>query len=125
MTGEWLDFNGGKIGSYHFVKCSNCECVGYKDFQFCPHCGTRMINATGAARTRRGKSNNRESISCKHRDLYEGGVMIKLTKAEAEALKKHLEWYIIQEIKDSDEYDNIDYLISLIHVLEKCKAEEE
>jgi len=108
---EWLDFNGGKIGSYHFVKCSNCECVGYKDFQFCPHCGTRMINATDAARTRRGKPN--------------GEVMIELTKAEAEALKKHLEWYIIQGIKDSDEYDNIDYLISLIHVLEKCKAEED
>ena len=32
--------------------------------------------------------------------------MIELTKAEAEALKNHLEWYIIQEIKDSDEYDN-------------------
>lgn len=44
---------------------------------------------------------------------------ITITAAEA---RQHLEWYIIQEIKDSDEYDSIGYLTSLIHVYEKCKA---
>lgn len=47
--------------------------------------------------------------------------MIELTKAEAETLATHLEWYIIQEIKDDSDYDGIDYLIRLIHVYEKCK----
>lgn len=50
--------------------------------------------------------------------------MIELTKAEAEALKNHLEFYIIQEIKDDADYDSIDYLTILIHIYEKCKAEE-
>jgi len=50
--------------------------------------------------------------------------MVELTKDEAEALEDHLEWYIIQEIKDDADYDSIDYLTSLIHIYEKCKAEE-
>lgn len=50
--------------------------------------------------------------------------MIELTKAEAEALKNHLEWYISQEVKDDTDYDNINYLTSLIHIYEKCNAEE-
>lgn len=50
--------------------------------------------------------------------------MIELTKAEAETLKNHLEFYIIQEIKDDADYDSMDYLTSLIHIYEKCKAEE-
>ena len=50
--------------------------------------------------------------------------MVELTKAEAETLKNHPELYIIQEIKDDADYDSIDYLTSLIHIYEKCKAEE-
>ena len=49
--------------------------------------------------------------------------MVELTKTEAEALKNHLEIYIIQEIRDDADYDSIDYLTSLIHIYEKCKAE--
>ena len=49
--------------------------------------------------------------------------MVKLTKDEAEALEDHLEWYIIQEIKDDPDYDNMQRLVSLVHVYEKCKEE--
>lgn len=49
--------------------------------------------------------------------------MVELTKDEAECLKNHLEWYIIQEIKDDTNYDSIDFLCNLIHVYEKCKQE--
>ena len=51
--------------------------------------------------------------------------MIELTREEAEALKNHLEYYIIQEIKDCSEYDSIDFLCNLIHVYEKCKEASE
>ena len=40
--------------------------------------------------------------------------MVELTKVEAEALKNHLEWYIIQETRDSGEYDSIEYLPMLV-----------
>ena len=49
--------------------------------------------------------------------------MVKLTKDEAEALMNHLEIYILQEIRDDDAYDNLGYLLNLIHVYEKCKEE--
>ena len=49
--------------------------------------------------------------------------MITLTKDEANALANHLEWYIIQEVKDDEDYDNIQYLAALIHVYERCKEE--
>ena len=51
--------------------------------------------------------------------------MVELTPQEAQSLEQHLEWYIIQEIKDCGEYDSIAYLINLVHVYEKCKAAEE
>ena len=50
--------------------------------------------------------------------------MITLTKDEADALANHLEWYIIQEVKDDEDYDNIQYLAALIHVYERCKMEQ-
>lgn len=50
--------------------------------------------------------------------------MLELTPEEARTLEQHLEWYIIQEIKDDADYDSIGYLTNLIHVYEKCKAEE-
>lgn len=49
--------------------------------------------------------------------------MITLTKDEADALANHLEWYIIQEVKDDEDYDNIQYLAALLHVYERCKEE--
>lgn len=51
--------------------------------------------------------------------------MITLTKDEADALANHLEWYIIQEVKDDEDYDNIQYLAALIHVYERCKEVSE
>lgn len=50
--------------------------------------------------------------------------MVELTPEEARTLEQHLEWYIIQEIKDDADYDSIGYLTNLVHVYEKCKAEE-
>lgn len=51
--------------------------------------------------------------------------MVELTPEEARSLEQHLEWYIIQEIKDSpDDYDSIGYLTNLVHVYEKCQAAE-
>ena len=47
--------------------------------------------------------------------------MIELTNEEARCLEQHLEWYIIQEVKDNPDYDSIEYLARLIHVYEKCK----
>ena len=47
---------------------------------------------------------------------------ITITAEEARSLEQHLDWYIIQEIKDCDDYDSIGYLTNLIHVYEKCKA---
>ena len=49
--------------------------------------------------------------------------MVELTKDEAESLMNHLEIYVIQEIRDDDAYDNLGYLLDLIHVYEKCKRE--
>lgn len=49
--------------------------------------------------------------------------MITLTKDEADALANHLKWYIIQEVKDDEDYDNIQYLAALLHVYERCKEE--
>ena len=49
--------------------------------------------------------------------------MVNLTEGEAEALEDHLEWYIIQEIKDDADYDNMQRLVNLVHVYEKCKEE--
>lgn len=50
--------------------------------------------------------------------------MVELAHNEAEALKNHLEWYIIQEVKDNgQDYDSIDYLLTLCHVFEKCRKE--
>ena len=49
--------------------------------------------------------------------------MVELTKDEAESLMNHLEVYVIQEIRDDDEYDNLSYLFDLMHVYEKCKRE--
>lgn len=51
--------------------------------------------------------------------------MIELTPQEAHCLEQHLEYYIIQEIKDCEEYDSISYLTNLVHIYEKCKAAEE
>lgn len=49
--------------------------------------------------------------------------MVELTKSEAAALEDHLEWYIIQEIRDDADYDNMQRLVDLVHVYEKCNRE--
>ena len=49
-------------------------------------------------------------------------VAVTLTKAEAQALAQHLDYYIIQEAKDfGDEYDNMKYLRALVHIYERCE----
>lgn len=51
---------------------------------------------------------------------------VTLTKQEAENLENHLEWYIIQEIRDfGGVYDNLEYLANLIHIWERCKEVSE
>ena len=51
--------------------------------------------------------------------------VVVLTKQEAINLANHLEYYIMQEVRDAGEdYDNIDYLINLIHIYERCKKME-
>ena len=47
--------------------------------------------------------------------------VVVLTKQEAFSLANHLEYYIMQEVRDAPDYDNIDYLINLVHVYERCK----
>ncbi len=47
--------------------------------------------------------------------------MITLTYDEAECLANHLEYYIIQEIRDDEEYDSILYLGHLLDVYRKCR----
>lgn len=49
--------------------------------------------------------------------------MVTLTFDEAECLANHLEYYIIQEIRDDEEYDSILYLGHLLDVYRKCRDE--
>lgn len=47
---------------------------------------------------------------------------VKITNDEAASLANHLEYYIMQEVRDAGvDYDNLDYLINLVHIYEKCK----
>lgn len=47
---------------------------------------------------------------------------ITLTHDEAVSLYNHLELSILTEIRESgDDYDNMSYLVNLIHIYEKCK----
>ena len=50
--------------------------------------------------------------------------MIELTREEALSLANHLQWYIIQEVRDDADYDSLDYLCRLVHIYEKCKEVE-
>ena len=51
--------------------------------------------------------------------------VVALTKMEAINLANHLEYYIMQEVRDAGEdYDNFDYLINLVHIYERCRAVE-
>ena len=46
---------------------------------------------------------------------------IEITKAEAQSLANHLEFSILKEIRDmGEDYDNMVYLLNLIHVYERC-----
>lgn len=49
--------------------------------------------------------------------------MIELTKDEAECIANHLELSIIQELKDTPEYDSIEYLCTLCRIYERCRKE--
>lgn len=50
--------------------------------------------------------------------------MVELTNDEAESLAEHLEFYLIQNIRDDVDFDNINCLCNLVHVYDKCKAVE-
>ena len=49
---------------------------------------------------------------------------ITITHNEAVSLFNHLDFYILREIQDEGgRYDNLGYLLNLIHIYERCKAE--
>ena len=49
-----------------------------------------------------------------------------LTKTETINLANHLEYSILQEVRDAGaDYDNLDYLVNLVHIYERCKKAEE
>lgn len=51
---------------------------------------------------------------------------ITLTHDEAVSLYNHLELSILAEIREiGDEYDNMGYLVNLVHIYDKCKEEND
>ena len=48
--------------------------------------------------------------------------MIELTTEEAISLASHLEYYLLQEVRDNPDYDNLDYFIHLCDIYKRCKA---
>lgn len=51
--------------------------------------------------------------------------MVTLTKEDAAALKTHLQDYILKEVREDSEYDNLDYFILLCDIYKRCKAAAE
>ena len=51
--------------------------------------------------------------------------MVTLTKEEAAALETHLQDYILKDVREDPEYDNLDYFIRLCDIYKRCKAEVE
>ena len=45
---------------------------------------------------------------------------VVITAGEAESLEELLDFYIIQQIRDDPDYDNMRCLANLVHVWEKC-----
>lgn len=48
--------------------------------------------------------------------------MVTLTKEEAISLASHLEYYLLQEVRENPDYDNLDYFIQLCDIYKRCKA---
>lgn len=48
--------------------------------------------------------------------------MVTLTKEDAAALETHLQYYILPEVREDSEYDNLDYFIRLCDIYKRCKA---
>lgn len=48
--------------------------------------------------------------------------MVTLTNEEAAALETHLQYYILPEVREDPEYDNLDYFILLCDIYKRCKA---
>lgn len=48
--------------------------------------------------------------------------MIELTKEEAIALANHLDYYLLQEVRDDPDYDNLDYFATLAIIYKRCKT---
>ena len=48
--------------------------------------------------------------------------MVTLTKEEAAALETHLQYYILPEVREDPDYDNLDYFIHLCDIYKRCKA---
>ena len=47
--------------------------------------------------------------------------MVTLTKEEAMALETHLQDYILKDVREDPEYDNLDYFIRLCDIYKRCK----
>ena len=50
---------------------------------------------------------------------------VTLTHDEAKTLYNHLEFSILDEIRCDECYDNLGYLMNLVHIYERCKEESE
>ena len=48
--------------------------------------------------------------------------MVTLTKEEAAELETHLQYYILPEVREDPDYDNLDYFIHLCDIYKRCKA---
>lgn len=48
--------------------------------------------------------------------------MVTLTKEEAAALETHLQDYILKDVREDPEYDNLDYFIRLCDIYKRCKT---
>ena len=48
--------------------------------------------------------------------------MVTLTKEEAAALETHLQDYILKDVREDPEYDNLNYFIRLCDIYKRCKT---
>lgn len=51
--------------------------------------------------------------------------IVTLTKEDAAALETHLQDYILQDVRENPDYDNLDYFIRLCDIYKRCKAATE
>lgn len=50
--------------------------------------------------------------------------MVTLDKSEALNVAEMIEWHIFDRIRNDPDIDNINWLCDMVHVYEKCRADE-